>query len=72
MEQSIRKAICKRIKELRKKHGYSQEEVAALLNMGQSTYSELESGLSGFQIDRLYDIAKLYGVSIDSILPPPP
>jgi transcriptional regulator with XRE-family HTH domain len=60
--------ICNKIKQLRKKHGYSQEEVAEMLNMGQNTYSQLESGKTKLDIERLHQIACLYKVSLNELL----
>lgn len=71
----VRKSICKRIKDLRKRHHYRQGEVAEKLNMSQNSYSELESGKRKIDVERLYDIAKLYKVPVATILeelPPPP
>ena len=70
----VRIVICNKIKELRKAQGYSQEDVAMLLNMGQNTYSQLESGKTKIDIERLYQIACLYKVSLHELLnelPPP-
>jgi transcriptional regulator with XRE-family HTH domain len=36
-----RNHICRKIKELREKHRFHQEEVAERLNMSQNAYSEL-------------------------------
>lgn len=75
METRLKEAICKKIRTLRKKHGYSQEDVAVLLNMSQNTYSQLESGNTKIDVERLYHIARLYKISVQDILeelPPPP
>jgi transcriptional regulator with XRE-family HTH domain len=68
MEEVSRKIICQKIKELRKKHGYSQEDLAILLNMEQNTYSRLERGETKIDIERLAQIAQLYKVSIHDLL----
>lgn len=75
MYQSWKEAICRKIRSLRRKHGYSQEEVAARLNMGQNTYSQLEAGKTKIDVERLHQIASLYNISVHDILeelPPPP
>jgi transcriptional regulator with XRE-family HTH domain len=64
--------ICERIKTLRKKHGYSQEKLAEMLNMGQNTYSDLESGKRKLDIERLFQIAQFYKISINRLLEDPP
>jgi transcriptional regulator with XRE-family HTH domain len=74
MDDTLKEAICRKIKILRKKYGYSQEDVAVLLNMGQNTYSQIESGKTKIDIERLQQIALLYKISVHDILeelPPP-
>jgi XRE family transcriptional regulator, regulator of sulfur utilization len=72
MEQVQRQIICRKIRQLRKKAGYTQQEIAALLNISQNTYSDIETGKRKIDIERIYSIAKVYGVTVDSLLPPPP
>ncbi|OSZ73707.1 hypothetical protein CAP36_17010 [Chitinophagaceae bacterium IBVUCB2] len=75
MNNNWKPSICQKIKDLRKKHGYSQEEVASLLNIGQNTYSQLESGKTKIDIERLHQIAVLYKIPLHMLLgelPPPP
>lgn len=68
MKDSLKERICRKIRSLRKKNGYSQEEVAVLLNMGQTTYSQLEAGKTKIDIERLLQIASLYKISIQDFL----
>ena len=63
-----RNHICERIRGLRQRHRYKQEEVAERLNMSQNAYSELESGKRKIDIERLYQIAELYKVSVNLLL----
>ena len=64
----MRNLICEKIKGLRIKHHYLQEEVAEALNMSQNSYSELETGKRKLDIDRLYQIAQLYKISLNDLL----
>ena len=64
----MRNRICKRIKSLRKKNGLSQEDLAASLHMSQNAYSLLESGKTKIDIERLYQIADLYNISLYDII----
>ena len=68
---SDRNHICERIRGLRKKHQFRQEEVAERLNMSQNAYSELESGKRKIDIERLYEIAELYKVPVNLLLSEP-
>jgi transcriptional regulator with XRE-family HTH domain len=75
MEDYLKTDICRKIKELRKKHGYSQEDVAIGLNMEQNTYSRMERGETKLDIERLQQIASFYKISVHDLideLPPQP
>ncbi|MCC7402272.1 MAG: helix-turn-helix transcriptional regulator [Chitinophagaceae bacterium] len=65
------KHICERLKSLRERNGYSQQEVADALNMSQNAYSLLETGKTRLNVDRLYLIAGFYKISVIELLPPP-
>lgn len=60
--------ICNRIKELRRKHDFSQEEVAERLNMSQNAYSQIESGKTKLDIERLCQVAEFYKISLYILL----
>lgn len=57
-----------KIKELRVKKKYSQYDMAELLQVGQSTYLQIEKGKTELTINRLNQIAKVLEVSIFEIL----
>ncbi len=48
----------KRIKELRKKIGYTQESFASEIGISHRTYSGIESGAHSTSIDTLVEISK--------------
>ncbi|MFM2369769.1 MAG: Helix-turn-helix domain, partial [Bacteroidota bacterium] len=52
--------------------GYSQIDIAELINIEQNTYSDLETGKRKIDLERILQLANIYGVSVDSILNPPP
>lgn len=54
--------------ELRKKAGYSQEELAEKLNVSRQAVSKWECGESLPDTDNLITIARLYGVSLDELV----
>lgn len=56
-----------RIAELRQKHSLSQEKLAEILNVAQSTISAYENG-ANIPIDILIAISDLFGVTVDYIL----
>ena len=57
-----------RIKNLRKKAGYTQEQVADLLNVDRRTISNIEGGKKGCSVDMLLRLSELYGVTLDYLL----
>lgn len=64
------KHICERLKSLRERNGYSQQEVADALNMSQNAYSLLETGKTKLDVERLHLIAKFYKISVIELLAP--
>lgn len=56
-----------RIREIRENNSLTQQKVADLLNIGQRTYADYESGKTRIPIDNLLILAKYYNVSMDYI-----
>ena len=54
----------------RAKKGYSQEYMAFMLDISQSTYSKLESESLELNVKRLYQIAEILDINVYDILPP--
>ncbi len=57
-----------RIKELRKKHGLSQQGLADILHVHQTAVSQWENDKTAPDLDNLQQMAKLFNVSTDYIL----
>ena len=57
-----------RIKNLRKKAGYTQEQVAELLNVDHRHVARLENGTRGCSVDMLLQISQAFDVSVDYLL----
>lgn len=62
------KLLGKRLKQARKKAGYTQKEVGNILNMRQQAYSRYEAGFYELNYDKLKILCKLFGVSSDFLL----
>lgn len=58
----------KRIKELRKNTGLSQENFALLIDMDRTYYSAIENGKHNVTIQNLYKIAKGLNISLSDLL----
>ena len=60
--------VANRLQELRKKKGYSQEELAAKLGVSRQAVSKWERSESSPDTDNLICLAQLYEVSLDELL----
>ena len=56
-----------RIREIREENFLTQQKIANLLNVGQRTYCDYESGKTRIPVDSLLVLAKFYDVSVDYI-----
>lgn len=68
MRQRKRMILAEKIMSLRKKNGWSQEELAERLNISRQSVSKWESSASIPDIDRIIAMSKLFGVSTDYLL----
>ena len=57
-----------RIRDLREDRDMSQKELAALLDIHQTTYSDYELGNLNVPISVLHKLADVYNVSVDYLL----
>lgn len=60
--------LAENIKTLRKQKGFSQEEVAARLNVVRQTVSKWEKGLSIPDTETTMRLAELFGVSVSELI----
>lgn len=59
--------LYQKLKDLRKVHGYTQEELAELVGVSRQAISQWESVKSYPDIDNLYFLANLYELSLDEL-----
>lgn len=57
-----------RLRDLREDRDMNQTEVAELLQVHQTTYSDYELGHSNIPVVALHKLADFYGVSVDYLL----
>lgn len=62
--------LSKKIYELRKANGMSQEQLAEKINVSRQSISKWESGESLPDIERLPDLSRIFHVSIDDLFQP--
>ena len=60
--------LSEKIINLRKSHGWSQEELAERLNVSRQSVSKWESGASNPDLDKIVAMSTLFGVSTDYLL----
>ena len=57
-----------RVRDLREDNNYTQKQIAEILKIHQTTYSDYEIGNLNIPVDVLIELAKLYNTSIDYIV----
>lgn len=57
-----------KLKELRKEAGYTQKQMAEMLNITQPTYSQYENNIIEPDIKTLIKIANIFDISLDMLL----
>jgi len=60
--------IAEKLQAHRKAHGYSQEELADLLNVSRQAVSKWERGEASPDTDNLIALAKIYNITIDQLI----
>lgn len=60
--------IGRRLRELRKARGLTQQQVAAYLNAAKSTVSQYENDINEPDLETLVKLADWFGVSVDELL----
>lgn len=60
--------IIEKIKEYRKKKGFSHENMADELNISQAAYSKIEKNETKLTVDRLYQIAEILETPVYDLL----
>ncbi|WP_419154666.1 helix-turn-helix domain-containing protein [Weissella bombi] len=60
--------VSKNLKELRKKHGYTQQELANILKVAKTTVSTWERGAAKPRMDVARQLANIYGVTLGQLV----
>lgn len=56
------------LRTIREDRGFNQDQIAAVLNVAQNTYSQYETGVIELTASHLVSLADFYKVSIDYLL----
>ncbi|MGI6010232.1 MAG: helix-turn-helix transcriptional regulator [Ruminococcus sp.] len=62
--------LAKNLRFFRKAHGYTQEQLGEILNIQRQSYCNYENGRRIPNIEILADIARLYDITLDTLLQP--
>lgn len=68
METEKSPSLASRVYELRLQHGYSQKELGDKIGLSHKSISTIESGYRLTSIEKLIELAELFGVSTDYLL----
>lgn len=67
-EYNSEKEIGQRIRELRDSYGYTQQQMAEMLNLTTEHFRSVESGRRGVTADTLKKVKRIFNVSADYLL----
>ena len=68
MDKILLRKLAKRIKDLRKEHGFSQDDLAFHSNIARSTLGNIETAKNDSVLSKLNKIAKGFGISLSELL----
>ncbi len=68
MDKSLLEKLAKRIKELRKKNGFTQDELAFRANIERSTLGNIETAQNDVTLTKVNQIAKAFDLTISDFL----
>lgn len=61
-------SIKRRISRLREEKGYTQQNMADMLDIDRNTYRSIETGKTELIYKRMEDIARILGVSVETLI----
>jgi len=68
MDKPLLKKLAKRIKELRKIHNFTQDELAFRANIGRSTLGNIETAQNDVTFSKVHKIAQAFDLSLSDFL----
>ena len=64
MNKRLMRKIAKKIKELRKEKGYTQDDLAVLADIARSTLGNIETARNDVTVSKIDKIAKAFGLEL--------
>lgn len=68
MDKSLLKKLALRIKELRKMHNFTQDELAYRANIGRSTLGNIETAQNDVTFSKVYRLARAFDLTLAEFL----
>ena len=68
MNKSLLRKLAKRIKELRKINGYSQDDLSAYSGIARSTLGNIETASNDVTFSKINQLAKAFNMSLAEFL----
>lgn len=68
MDKLLAKKLAQRIKELRKQHNITQDELAYRANIGRSTLGNIETAQNDVTLSKINRLAKAFDLSLSEFL----
>ena len=68
MDKALLEKLAKRIKELRKVHNYTQDELSYRAGIGRSTLGNIETAQNDVTLSKVGKIAKAFNMSLSEFL----
>ena len=68
MDKSLLEKLAKRIKELRKIKGFTQDELSFRANIARSTLGNIETAQNDVTLSKVNQIAKAFDISLSDLL----
>ena len=68
MDKQLLRKLAKRIKDLRKQYGYTQDDLSVYSNIARSTIGNIETASNDLTFTKLNHLAKAFNMSLSEFL----
>ncbi|MBQ8460208.1 helix-turn-helix transcriptional regulator [bacterium] len=68
MDKQLLRKLAKRVKELRKLNGYTQDDLSACSNIARSTLGNIETASNDITFSKVNQLAKAFNMSLAEFL----
>ena len=68
MDKQLLRKLAKRIKDLRKEYGYTQDDLAVYSNIARSTLGNIETASNDVTFSKVYKLSKAFNMSLSEFV----